>query len=157
HQSDLPLDPSFPVLISNLIGWLTPGSSAAGQSIAPGAPVDVVAWPAATRIVLVRPDGSSDTLAPPFPARPIVDTDQLGVYRIVQSAPGQPDRVSQFAVNLFSAQESDLTPPVALPLIQGRSTSSAVSTTVPDDLWPWLAGGVLVVLLLEWWAYRRSS
>lgn len=156
HQSDLPLDSSFPVLIANLIDWLRPGSSEAGRSIAPGSAVNVVPWPAATKVVLVRPDGSTETLAPPFPARPIADTDELGIYQVVQSAPGQPDRTSWFAVNLFSPRESNLTPPPSLPVEVGKASATVVPTSIPLDLWPWVAVGTLVILVAEWWVYRRA-
>lgn len=157
HQSDLPLDPSFPVLISNLVDWLKPGSSAAGHSVAPSSPVSVSTWPAASRVELVRPDGSRERLAPPFPPRLIADTEQLGLYQIVQSAPGQPDRVSWFTVNQFSSRESDLNPPATLPVAQSAGNPTTTAPPVPEDLWPWLAAAALLVLLAEWWAYRRTA
>jgi len=157
HDSDFPLDPSFPVLMSNLVEWLRPGSSVGGQSVSPGSPVNVIPWPAATKVVVVRPDGSTEPLAPPFPIRPIADTNQLGLYRVVQSAPGQPDHVSWFAVNLFSQRESDLTLPSALPLLSSKGHPASQSTLAPEDLWPWLTAGLLFLLVVEWWAYRRTS
>ncbi len=156
HQSDLPLDSSFPVLVANLIDWLRPGSSEAGRSIAPGTAANVIPWPAATKVVLVRPDGSTETLAPPFPVRPIADTDDLGVYQIVQSAPGQPARMSWFAVNLFSPRESSLTPPPALPVEVGKASAKLVPTSIPLDLWPWVAAGALAIIVAEWWVYRQA-
>jgi hypothetical protein len=80
-----------------------------------------------------------------------------------------PDGILPFAVNLFDFRESDLAPrglvPVGVPDSQAESykikigASPVAGTQRPKDVshdwWKYLAGAVLVVLLIEWYIYNK--
>ncbi|MBV9358398.1 MAG: VWA domain-containing protein, partial [Chloroflexi bacterium] len=67
HQSDLPLQPAFPVLVQNLLDWLVPGGGVAAPMVRAGQPEGLVAIPNAQSIDVVAPDGRRTSVAPPFP------------------------------------------------------------------------------------------
>ena len=109
HRSDFPLQVGFPLLVSNLINWLSPSSQTPRQA-APGAalvfsePLSTSDQPAALKIT--RPDGTSAQITYQDGKVVFADTTQLGVYT-VENADGE---TSRFAVNLFSPQELQIAP-----------------------------------------------
>jgi len=135
NRSDLPLQVAFPILFSQLIGWLAPGQTGRiPASLPPGAPLvltgNLPTDPAGGGIAsqasndsardeeipdgirITRPDGSVARLDPQaadtnHPGELIfADTIQLGVYQVDF---GTGDSIP-FVVNLFSPEESRIAP-----------------------------------------------
>ncbi len=152
HDSDLPLQPAFPILVQNLAGWLHPGLGASLEA-RPGDIVDVPVSPGATEARVTIPSGEQLQIAPPFPPRPML-VDEIGAYELSQSLP-EGELISYFAVNLFRPDESDLAP-VPLPSVSGSVIADSDDYRVPYELAAWLALFALVVLMLEWWVYERG-
>jgi len=157
QQSDLPLRIAFPVLMQNLAGWLLPPAPVDAPLVQPGESVALRPWPTATRMDAYLPDKASQPLVwelTPGMNPPYLETTSPGLYRVVQKVGGS-DRESQFAVNLFSALVSDLTPAAdwKVPVLP---EAGAVETKAPLDLWRWLGWAALVLVGLEWWVYRRG-
>jgi hypothetical protein len=152
HDSDLPLQPTFPILVQNLVGWLFPGLGS-GLDVHPGEVVDVPLSPEAGEAWLETPGGLRAQVAPPFPPKPLL-IDEVGVYRVVQKI-GDRELVNHFVVNLFQPDESDLSPS-ELPSVATESVENRDSRKVPWELTPWLALVALGVLILEWWVYKRG-
>ncbi len=86
--------------------------------------------------------------------RPAVfdDTDEVGVYTC--SAPGYR---RQFAANLADYAESDIAPRKAPDLGANPPGRVGRQVTIVHEAWPWLAAGLLVLLLFEWWAFHRRA
>jgi len=168
HDSDLPLQPSFPILMYNLVNWFLPSPVPGDGQITPGTPVTVQPWPGATRITVAAPGqpgqsgqtGQLVTLAPPFPAAIFDQTDTPGIYIVTQDTPVQ-QRQGAFVVNLFDPSQSNLAPADQLPVVHSLAfgASGQAGQSVPlelRELWPWIAALLLLVLCIEWWLFSRG-
>ena len=60
-----------------------------------------------------------------------------------------------FAANLLDPIESCIAPVESITIGAEKVTTATGPTKVNEPLWPWLALGALVVLVLEWWIYNR--
>lgn len=157
HDSDLPLQPSFPILISNMVNWFLPPPVAGDGQISPDLPVTVQAWPGADHVTITAPNQQAVTVAPPFPVAPFAQTNTTGIYQVVQQVHSQLKR-GAFAVNLFNPQQSRLAPASQLPVAHSSSFSTG-NNAVPRvlrEIWPWIAALLLLILCLEWWLFSRS-
>jgi hypothetical protein len=152
HDSDLPLQPTFPILVQNLVNWLLPGQGS-GQAVRPGEPAEVPVSPEALEAWVETPGGQRVQAAPPFPPEPL-RIDEVGVYRVIQELEDR-QIVNYMAVNLFQPQESDLSP-AELPSVTTEFAENRDSRKSPWELTPWLALAALAVLVLEWWVYKRG-
>jgi len=157
HDSDLPLQPSFPILIDNLVNWFLPPSIAGDGQVSPGMPVTVQTWPGADQVTIVDPHQQHITVAPPFPAIPFAQTNTTGIYQVMQQVHGQEKR-GAFTVNLFDPLQSRLAPANELPVAHSTDFSTG-NNSVPQvlrEIWPWIAAFLLLVLCVEWWLFSRS-
>ncbi|MFZ5916747.1 MAG: vWA domain-containing protein [Chloroflexota bacterium] len=154
HRSDLPLQVAFPILMSNLIGWLAPGSGAeVPLQVAPGAAVSLSLPPEVEAVAVRRPDGSTARLEPEDRRVTFADTAQLGVYQFTW---GEDARAS-LAVNLFAPAESDIRPAGSLPLVGAGEGGEAAPQQARREWWPSLAWLALALLTVEWLVYHRAS
>ena len=63
-----------------------------------------------------------------------------------------------FAVNLFSRDESDITPRPDLAFTgTGPAEPAGQQATRPLEIWPWLLLASLAILVVEWWFYNRAG
>ncbi len=157
HDSDLPLQPGFPILVYNLVNWFLPPPVPGNGQVAPGTPVTIQAWPGAQRITITAPGQQPVTVAPPFPPVPFNQTDKTGIYYVTQ-ATGNQQRQGAFSVNLFDPAQSDLAPADQLPILHSQSFNAG-GTGVPHvlrEIWPWIAALLLLILCTEWWLFSRS-
>ena len=70
HDSDLPLQPGFPILINNMVNWFLPPPVTGDGQVSPDLPVTVQTWPGADQVTITAPNQQAVTVAPPFPAAP---------------------------------------------------------------------------------------
>jgi len=157
HDSDLPLQPSFPILIYNLVNWFLPPPVAGNGQVSPNLAVTVQAWPGADRVTITGPNQQPVTVAPPFPAAPFTQTNTIGIYQVIQFVHGQ-QRQGAFTVNLFDPSQSRLTPANTLPVVHS-SDFVAGNNAVPQvlrEIWPEIAALLLLILCVEWWLFSRS-
>ncbi|MBI4771121.1 MAG: hypothetical protein HY784_12105 [Chloroflexi bacterium] len=61
-----------------------------------------------------------------------------------------------FAVNLFDPGESNIRPAPFITLGRAPLAAARRDEAGQRELWPWLAGAGLAILLLEWWVYHRG-
>lgn len=157
HDSDLPLQPAFPILIYNLVNWFLPLPVSGNAQVLPGMPVTIQAWPGAKSISITGPDQQTVTVAPPFPVAAFSNTDKPGIYSVTQITQKQ-ELHGAFAVNLFDPLQSRLTPSARLPISQSTlfDTGSPAVSHVLQEIWPWIAAFLLLVLCAEWWLFSRS-
>jgi hypothetical protein len=157
HDSDLPLQPTFPILIYNLVNWFLPLPVPGTGQIAPDSPITLQAWPGAQRITITGPGQQPFTVAPPFPVTAFNQTDKTGLYFVTQYTQNQVLQ-GAFAINLFDPLQSRLAPASQLPIAQSTSFDSG-GPSVPRvlrEVWPWIAAILLLVLGAEWWLFSRS-
>jgi hypothetical protein len=156
HRSDFPLQVGFPLLVSNLINWLTPGSQTPRQ-VAPGAAL-IFTKPLSTSnqdatIKITRPDGTGAQLSYQDGQVVFGDTTQLGIYTI-DSGEGE---TSRFAVNLFSPQESQIAPKDSIQIAGITPAAGAgLQQNGEKELWRIIAGLALILLVIEWLVYQRA-
>ena len=190
RQSDLPLQVAWPIMVSNLAGELLGLNAAALDPLAPSSPIEIPIPPDSQGLRVTLPDGSVENLPPTATGASsitFVSTRQLGVYRaevipapLPSGSPGatpspspSPDPSASpdagagadgapllFAVDLFSADESNIRPGdgarlAALGVDAGRD--QAPPGTARDEFWPLLAALTLLFLLIEWLVYERDG
>ncbi|MEO8284909.1 MAG: VWA domain-containing protein [Chloroflexota bacterium] len=166
HDTDLPVQTAFPLMIRNLITYLSPlPAGGIPGAIAPGETLAIeAATPGVDRIIVEEPTARELSYPVSLANNRVAfgDTTDVGVYYVTQYA-GE-DIVAQeaFAVNLFSRDES-LTPPNASPglpaagaPLPGVNPAQAADTGVfRREVWPLLALAGFFVLLLEWLFTQR--
>lgn len=157
RESDLPLQVAYPILFSNLINYLVPPAAFdATQALHPGESLSIVPPPGVERIVIASPSNKAYTLLPTAATLTFTDTDELGYYA-VNFISKDTSQVEYFAVNLFDPTESDIRPRETLQIGRTTVTPAASNQIGVRELWPWLAGLALLVLLVEWQVYHRRS
>jgi len=160
HQSDLPLQVAFPILTANLVEWLRPSISVgAQQSLGAGDPVSIAPLPEAQEIIVTAPGGKETVLRPSgSDSTSFAGTDALGVYTVQQRAEGKSlGEAERFVVNLFSPDESDITPRPNLAFAGTEAAPPQSATTRPLEIWPWVLLASLALLSVEWWFYNRAG
>ena len=167
-ESDLPLQVAFPLLMSNLVEHLVPaGDGILPSSMRLGQPISARVDGEIERVRVTTSGGGTDPSAVEYPVRDgqlnLPGADVVGIREIVALSEDQAldgVRIGQTAVNLFSADESDIAPGDPMRLVDvGR---------VPDDgdeparsarsewWWP-LALAALVLLAIEWLLFHRPT
>ncbi|HNB50644.1 MAG TPA: VWA domain-containing protein [Anaerolineales bacterium] len=157
HDSDLPLQVTFPILFSNLLNYLSPPNAFdAPNGLVPHQGITIQPEPGVEGIAIASPSGQVYT--------PLIEdgsvffqaTGELGLYA-ANYLPADQFPAEFFAVNLFAPEESNIRPATDI-----RVGLSAVSPQQENELgnrelWPWLAALALVILLAEWWVYHRRQ
>ncbi len=156
QASDFPLQPGFPIFVANLVAWTGRTGPASLAVYRPGDPVPVRVRPETTQVKVVRPDGSELTFEPRSEVFTFSQTDQLGVYTVVQLSGGQEVGRTLAAVNLLSPDESRTAPRSELPVVGSGAQEQPAETEVRRELWEVLALAALGLMLLEWWAFYRG-
>ncbi|MEO8285546.1 MAG: VWA domain-containing protein [Chloroflexota bacterium] len=161
HQSDLPLQVAFPILTANLVEWLQPSTSIdVPPVLSAGDPISIRPLPEADEIIVTPPgSGARSTTLQPSSEVSFAGTDSLGVYTVQQFANGNPlADPEQFAVNLFSRDESDITPRPDL-AFTGTGPTEPVGQQAerPLEIWPYVLLASLLLLAVEWWFYNRAG
>ncbi len=164
HNSDLPLQVAFPLLLSNLMGYLAPGSGAEAAQLLPSQPLALQVDASISEVRVTRPDGtvasSRDGGVQIRDGQAIyADTDALGVYTLEEFRDGEVQAAHRYAVNLFAPKESAITAQRDLTVPQTSGAQSTISRTRDgrQEFWRWLALAALVVLVIEWLVYQRNG
>lgn len=159
QESDLPLQVTFPILISNLAGYLAPGQGGTATQLQPGQPLTIPAPPGATAVRVTPPGRAPVSITPSNGQAVFADTDALGVYSVEVVRPGPPLAARAVAVNLQSDSESRVEPRKQLAIFQsgGRVVAATSERSGRSELWRWLAALALLFLLVEWLVYQRPA
>ncbi len=157
RESDLPLQVAYPILFANLLDYLVPPSAFdATRALRPGDSLSILPPPGVQQVVVISPSGKAYAFTPLAGAITFTETGELGYYA-VNFLEGDATAYQTFAVNLFDPLESDIRPRASI-----QVGTAAVAPTVSEqvgqrEVWPWLAGLALLVLLVEWQAYHRRG
>ncbi len=159
QDSDLPLQIAFPLLMSNIVAYLAPGSGVEASQIVPGQPLALVADPLTTGTRVIRPDGRSATAQIQAGQVIYADTGASGAYIIEQLRDDQVINRRRFAVNLFAPEESRIAPAGELSVSQVSGLQQAVTREQVgrQEVWRWLAAAALLVVVAEWLVYQRNG
>lgn len=158
HDSDLPLQIAFPLLVANLAAWLLPQQPLdIPVALSPGDPLALHPAPETASLTVESPDGTSHDLSLTGESITFAGTDDPGLYTVHQRLADGKEESALLAVNLFSPIESDLTPRETL-LVGSEPLSAALYGEEGwRELW-WIVTLVAaLILLVEWWVYWRGS
>lgn len=152
-RSDLPLRVAFPVLMHNLLRWLSPSQGAVtGRQLQAGMPYSVFFEQPVERVAVQGPQGVQRTYKVQGNPWLFTDTDRLGVY-ILRSG----EQKHYLTVNLLDATESDINPSDALPtLTPDAKQPTQHAGLIETPLWPFVLLGAIVMLLSEWYVWSRD-
>jgi hypothetical protein len=156
EESDWPLRVSFPILIQNVLHYLTPGLTLGTAGMTLGQPLRLFPSPGVQEIQIVRPDAKVDLVRPPFP--PFTDTSEPGLYLAreigVPSPTGSGPPSLAFAVNAFPSRNAPAAGPAILRL-GGNGVRAARHIDVATEI-AWVFGLLALALLTaEWWVGAR--
>ena len=148
----------FPVLMANVLDWLSGTSGTRTTGISGGEALLIDPLPRATRVRIVTPreriyefDGRERFR--------FVDTFAPGAYLVSQFADGELIAQERYLVGQIPAGESDLRPRNEVIELAAASTTVVVpqaAEPVEQEWWRWLALAVLGLLAVEWWWYHRA-
>lgn len=156
HDSDLPVQIAWPILMSNLLEWFTPRDAiyapdglAVGDSLAINPPLT------ADVVRISRPDGTQRDIAIERETVVYADTNQVGIYRVDILEDGEVVQSLPFAVDLFATEESDITPRTSIQIGNVTIEQTEQEQVGQREFWPWVALLALLILLIEWYVYQR--
>ena len=148
----------FPVLMANVLDWLSGTSGTRTTGISGGEALLIDPLPRATRVRIVTPreriyefDGHERFR--------FVDTFAPGGYLVSQFADGELIAQERYLVGQIPTGESDLRPRSAVIELAAASTTVVApqaAEPVEREWWRWLALAVLGLLAVEWWWYHRA-
>ncbi|MBI4607796.1 MAG: VWA domain-containing protein [Candidatus Rokubacteria bacterium] len=152
-RTDFPLRVAFPLILSNSLRWLHPaGLDQSSLQIAAGQPILLPVEHGVTTAVVKTPSGRRVDAEVTRGLVSFSETDRAGVYSVAT-----PKGETRVAVNLMSAEESDLAPrPLPAPRTSGETPTRLVP--VQQELWPifvLLAVALLAAEAALYW--RRQS
>ncbi len=157
HESDLPVQPAFPILVQHLLDWLVPGGSVATPLVRVGESAAVVPLPEAQSVDVITPDGRQVRVAPPFPAPPFAETTLPGIYQVVQRDADGVETNSFFGANFSAPSQSRLQPGESVVIAAGTSGSKSTANQLiaPREVWQVAVIAALALLVAEWWAFQK--
>lgn len=151
---------AFPVLIANIAEYFVPPTLPG--SIVPGNTVAIPPVEGAEKVTVTRPDGKSRTF--PFGVErapiPFAGTDIPGTYQVVYTGGGGDLLTDAFTVNVGDELESDVRPGRTIDLTAIAGGANTVQVPGAPErrgvgVAPWLLGGVLILLAVEWLIMSR--
>ena len=157
RQSNLPNSPAFPILMSNVMTYLSPPGVVQAPDIHTGEAESLVPLPQVQRVRVISSDDHAAEFRAGGGALTYAATDVPGLYRVQQIVQGGQQTVEDdlFAVNLADRDESDLRPRLSGLASSGPEGATALAL-LQREWWAALVVGALVLLLFEWfWFHRR--
>jgi hypothetical protein len=153
-DSDLPLRIAFPVLMSNILEWLSPQHGTfVSHQVQAGEPYLIELDGLSGEVTVRKPSG--DWVKVPVTENPLTfrDTSQVGIYTVRVGK-----KTQRFAVNLVSREESDILPKLMerkaeAPWVAGASTPESVK----QPLWPYFVVLAFGLTLVEWYFWCRTG
>ncbi len=157
HNSDLPLHVAYPILFASLIDYLNPGGVAdLPETINLGDSLVFQVDPGIQRVEVVSPSGKSQILLPDENGIRFAGVTELGLYEVNLGAQTESFQ-DFFAVNLYDANESDLTPRETIQIGRSSLNSSGQTESGQREIWWVFALLGFGLLILEWWVYHRGQ
>ncbi len=148
----------FPVLMANVLDWLSGVTGTRTTGISGGEALLIDPLPRATRVRIVTPRERVYEFAGHERFR-FVDTFAPGGYLVSQFADGELIAQERYLVGQIPTAESDLRPRsdvVALAAASTTVVAPGAVERVEREWWRWLALAVLGLLAVEWWWYHRA-
>jgi len=154
HDSDLPLQVAFPILLAELVSYLAPSQAVGDVDLRPGQAVDINPGSQVTQVEVTSPSGRMVRLEPSGSGFRFTHTDELGLYQARYIGP-EAQGSDLFAVNLFEPAESSIRPTPEVPILASTAGGAPANEVGQRELWPWVTLAALLLLMIEWWVDHR--
>jgi Ca-activated chloride channel homolog len=153
-DSDLPLRVAFPVLMSNILEWLSPQHGIfVSHQVQAGEPYLIELDGVSTDVSVRKPSGDWIKVAVTENPLAFRDTSQVGIYTVKVGK-----KTQRFAVNLVSREESDIIPrPMADRPEPSAVAGASTQETVKRPLWPYFVVLAFGLTLVEWYFWCRTG
>ncbi len=155
HDSDLPLQIAWPVLLANLMQWYTPARAVSQEALPIGGTLALTPSFEADAVRVTRPDGRTTTLRVGEGPLIYADTTLPGLYTVDTYAGAELLQSELFAVNLFDRAESLIRPAGRLTIGADEVGEAGREEIGQRELWMLLALLALAALSVEWAVYWR--
>ncbi|MEN6316406.1 MAG: BatA domain-containing protein [Clostridiaceae bacterium] len=158
HETNLPVQPFFPVIMTRAIQELLPGGYNEITAVNAGDSFDLSVDPEAKEVYAVGPDGNRTRIAPPFPVTSFSGTTQIGVYELEQQLENETVK-QQFFVNAPSEKEHALSA-AASELSDDQDVGEGWEERRVSGGWSLkmlLLWVLLAILAIEWWVYSNGT
>lgn len=152
HESNIPLQTGFPILINRLTAWLLPEQQNAVELDAVSNTFEFKVLSGTEEVILEKPDGQEIKFSEPFPL--LYPANEAGIYRIHQLA-GEKEVLAYVSKASCNPFESDINP---RELAWGGHIDKKenLKKKINYEIWNYLAWLAIALLLLEWEVYRRG-
>ncbi|MBI2988393.1 MAG: VWA domain-containing protein [Deltaproteobacteria bacterium] len=151
--SDLPLRVAFPVLLHNAFDWFQPKRvEFPATKIQAGKPYLLHLHETEDQVEVLSPSGRREILKAASNPLPFTDTSEAGFYTFKTGS-----REGEFAVNLLSESESQISPRVHAQEAAGEKGETGERAEARLSLWPFFLVAVFALLLLEGFLALRSG
>jgi len=157
QQSNLPLMSAFPIMMANMVNYLSPPGVVQSSEIQTGSPESLSPLPQVQSVRVTGPNDQASEFRTGQGSITYAATDVPGLYRVQQLVQGGQQTVDDdlFAANLANPEESDIRPRLAG--LNNPGPLDAGLTRLQKEIWGALAAVVLPLLLFEWfWFHRRT-
>jgi Ca-activated chloride channel family protein len=156
HESSLPLDLAFPILMSNLLEWFTPRSAInVPNGLDVGESLAIRPQTNATALRVTLPDTTVHEIPVDRETLIFAETALTGLYTLEVLNGSTVLETAPFAVNLFDAGESNITPRTEIALGDTIVEQAQREELGQFEFWPFAALLALLILLIEWQVYHR--
>jgi len=109
-----------------------------------------------SQVTLEGPDGRTEPMAARDGEASWGPIRRVGAYRVTWTGPRGQAEERWVAVNQFDPGECDVAAADSLELA-GSMAASGGARMAAMELWPWLVGVTLLLLLWEWWLHHRRA
>jgi hypothetical protein len=157
QQSNLWTMSAFPILMSNIVNYLSPPGVVQTTSIQTGSAESLAPLPQVQSVRITGPTEQVSEFRTGSGPISYAATDTPGLYKVQQIVQGGQQTVDDdlFAANLANPDESDIRP--RLTGLNNPGPLEAGVATLQREFWGLLAAIVLPLLLVEWfWFHRRT-
>jgi len=156
HETNLPVKPFFPVIMTRIVQELLPESSNSIAAVNAGDQIELSVDPEAEEVSIVFPDGNRKLIAPPFPVTTFSETVQTGLYTLEQKLKNDTIQ-KQFFVNAPSEKENAIAKSVMKNAGQNSENGQNIRSSGGWSLRTLLLWLLLLILLIEWWVYANGN
>ncbi|MCU0497031.1 MAG: VWA domain-containing protein [Anaerolineae bacterium] len=156
RDSDLPLQITYPILMTNLLNWFTPSEVLVSDGTLNIGDEVVIRPPLEANIMrITMPSGVVQDYTIERNTLIFSETDAPGIYTLEVFNNSELLQAETFAVNLFSPSESNIAPRTVT--IGGTVISAEIEEELGQrEFWNWIALAALLMLLIEWYVYHRQ-
>ena len=153
HDSNLPMQTDFMVLMRNLVSYCVPAFVGDTEFVA-GKPVMLTVMPNTRDLYVEYPDGQVQTLSTKFETVPVT-TDQAGIYTAAITTADGGEYAEFFVHPPLEESCKNVYPPLQLELY---TLEDAEPEDALIEIWFWVALGLLLLILTEWgWYYHEQT